>query len=182
METYNLDDYKYDYTTGNPAIYVGTYKKYNNGNLYGMWLDLTTFDDADELEAVCRYLHNDETDPEFMVQDYENIPEEWMCEWALPSDDMLGKIMEFSNLDEDEREAYIRFAKAFHNEDFDAFKEAYQGRWGSEEEFAEYIVDECCMLDGAPELLKSYFDYKSYAYDLFIDDYYYDDGYVFRCF
>jgi antirestriction protein len=28
--------------------------------------------------------------------------------------------------------------------------------------------------------LSSYFDYKAYARDLFIDDYYFDNGHVFR--
>lgn len=29
-----------------PALYVGTYAKYNSGSLSGMWVDLTTFDET----------------------------------------------------------------------------------------------------------------------------------------
>ena len=32
----------YDYHSGHPALYVGTYGKYNGGSLDGMWVDLTT--------------------------------------------------------------------------------------------------------------------------------------------
>ena len=64
-----LSDYKFDYRTGHPAVYVGTYKKYAEGSLFGMWMDLTAFSDYDEFWAACRILHNDEKDPEVMFQD-----------------------------------------------------------------------------------------------------------------
>ena len=58
-----------------PAVYVGTYAKYNNGSLGGAWIDLTTFDSYDEFVDWCRtVLHGDEDDPELMFQDYENFP------------------------------------------------------------------------------------------------------------
>lgn len=83
VEEFDLDDYKYDYHTGNPAVYVGTYHKYNCGSIFGMWFDLTTFADYDEFCAVCRFLHRDESDPELMAQDYENFPEEWYTEGGV---------------------------------------------------------------------------------------------------
>jgi antirestriction protein len=54
------------------------------------------------------------------------------------------------------------------------------GQWDSEKDFAEHIVDECYNLDDMMGSLASYFDYEAYARDLFIDDYYFTDGYVFR--
>ena len=63
---------------------------------------------------------------------------------------------------------------------FDNFREAYQGKWDSEKDFAEFIVDECGMLHGTPDFVKNYFDYEAFARDLFIDDYYFDSGFVFR--
>ena len=53
-------------------------------------------------------------------------------------------------------------------------------RLNSEEAFAEHIIDECYDLIGMMGSLHYYFDYKTYARDLFIDDYYFTDGYVFR--
>ena len=57
------------------SVYVGTYGKYNNGSLFGAWLDLSDYADKEEFYEACRELHKDEEDAEFMFQDYENIPE-----------------------------------------------------------------------------------------------------------
>ena len=32
------------YENSNPVVYFGTYAKYNGGSLYGMWIDLSTFE------------------------------------------------------------------------------------------------------------------------------------------
>lgn len=53
------------------SIYVGTYAKYNNGSLFGKWLDLADYSNYDELITTMYELHSDEQDPEFMFQDYE---------------------------------------------------------------------------------------------------------------
>ena len=52
-------------------IYVGTYKKYNEGSIFGKWLTLGDYSDMQEFWEACKELHNDEEDPEFMFQDYE---------------------------------------------------------------------------------------------------------------
>ena len=52
-----------------PKVYVGTYAKYNNGNLFGEWLELDDYSDEDEFLEACRELHSDEEDPELMFQD-----------------------------------------------------------------------------------------------------------------
>ena len=184
VEEFDLDDYKYDYHTGNPAVYVGTYGKYNSGSLRGAWLDLTTFADYDEFLAVCRFLHRDEVSPEFMAQDFTDFPREFYTEGFM-SEREFDLIREFAELDDDEREAFEVYVAAFGSSRddstiFDNFREAYCGKWSNEEEYAEQLAEDCCMLEGAPEFLKSYFDYKAFARDLFIDDYYFDSGFVFR--
>lgn len=71
-------------------VYVGTYNKYNNGSLFGKWLDLSDYSGKDEFLEACRELHEDEQDPELMFQDIENIPE------ALISESWLSdKFFEF---------------------------------------------------------------------------------------
>ena len=42
------------------TVYVGTYNKYNNGSLFGKWLDLSDYPDKDEFLEACRELHEDE--------------------------------------------------------------------------------------------------------------------------
>lgn len=68
-----------------PKVYVGTYAKYNNGNLSGKWLDLTDYKTHADFVSACKALHKDENDPELMIQDAENMPEglsimEWVTE------------------------------------------------------------------------------------------------------
>ncbi len=50
-------------------VYVGTYAKYNDGNLFGKWFDLEDYTDLDEFYEACADLHADEEDPELMFQD-----------------------------------------------------------------------------------------------------------------
>ena len=62
-------------TLSEASVYVGTYGKYNNGSLFGAWLDLSDYADKEEFYEACRELHKDEEDAEFMFQDWENVPE-----------------------------------------------------------------------------------------------------------
>lgn len=58
-------------------VYVGTYRKYNEGSIDGAWLNLADYKSKNEFLEACRRLHKDEADPEFMFQDWEGIPS-WM--------------------------------------------------------------------------------------------------------
>lgn len=62
-------------TTLQPKVYVGTYRKYNEGRLKGGWLTLTDYKDYDAFCAACRKLHKDERDPELMIQDCSDMPD-----------------------------------------------------------------------------------------------------------
>lgn len=74
-------------STTTPAVYVGTWHKYNCGSIFGQWFDLTDFDDEDDFQEACRELHANEADPEFMFQDWEGIPSDFASEssveWAF---------------------------------------------------------------------------------------------------
>lgn len=76
-----IDEHKADISNDTRAVYVGTWAKYNDGSLYGLWIDVDTFDSADEYYDFCKALHADESDPELMTQDIENIPKKfYSCE------------------------------------------------------------------------------------------------------
>ena len=62
-------------TLSEARVYVGTYGKYNNGSLFGAWLDLSDYSDKEDFYEACRELHKDEEDAEYMFQDWENVPE-----------------------------------------------------------------------------------------------------------
>lgn len=62
------------------SIYVGTYEKYNNGSIQGKWLNLSDFESAEDFYNTCKEIHKDESDPEYMFQDWENIPDQFIGE------------------------------------------------------------------------------------------------------
>ena len=76
------------YENSNPAVYCGTYAKYNNGSLYGMWIDLSTFENYHDFMEFCNRLHANEAEPELMFQDYEATA----CTLTKPSRNSCSKI------------------------------------------------------------------------------------------
>ena len=83
------------------AVYVGTYKKYNEGSIFGKWMTLSDYADFDEFEEACKELHKDEEDPEFMCQDIEYIPKSKYCESGIEWLKFYWD--ELADLDEDDR-------------------------------------------------------------------------------
>jgi hypothetical protein len=41
---------------GEPAVYCGTYGKYNNGDISGMWVDVASFTDYEEFMEFCIFI------------------------------------------------------------------------------------------------------------------------------
>lgn len=175
------EDHASDFRDENPSVYCGTYGKYNDGNLYGQWIDLTTFDSYDDFANYCRALHADEEDPELMFQDYENFPREFYNECLSRKD--FDRIREYIELYEDnnDKEAVDAWLSICSPSDMGSFSDAYQGKWDSEEDFAEYIFNECYCdsLRHMPDNICNYIDYKAFARDIFIGDYTFEDGHVF---
>lgn len=169
--------HKYDFNNNNPALYCGTYGKYNNGSIEGMWIDLTTFDEYDEFIEFCCNLHADEDDPELMFQDYENFPRELYSESCFDEDD-FDTIIKYASFAD--RDAVDAFLSCFSVDELDKFEDAYQGEFDSEEDFAYHIIDECYDIEQTMGNLSFYFDYEKFARDLFMCDYFFDNGYVFR--
>lgn len=160
-----------------PAVYCGTYGKYNRGSLGGAWLDLAAFDSYEEFLEICALLHDDEEDPEFMFQDFQGFPEEWYNESGLAKS--FDNIMEYCKLDDDEREIFDVYYEWFGCANFARSKNCYMGNFDSEVDFAEYYVSEFYDLERMMGNLSFYFDYESFARDLFSSGYYFCDGYVF---
>ena len=167
-------------------IYVGTYGQYNAGSLFGKWLDLTDYTDTEEFYEACKELHKGEHDPEFMFQDYDgilyNMPKNWIGESHI-SEDVFTFLERFAK-DETRGEAFLSWIKnAGYNGDFwylvNAFEEAYEGEYDSPEDYTDYIVEEMGILKNMGSL-SSYFDYKAYTRDLFMCDYTYINGVVYR--
>ena len=63
-------------------IYVSTYRKYTTGSTKGEWLDLSHYASKDDFLAACAELHSDESDPELMFQDWEEMPAQFVRAFA----------------------------------------------------------------------------------------------------
>ena len=154
---------------GQPSVYVGTYGKYNDGSLCGLWIDLSTFNDFDDFIDFCKAIHADEEDPELMAQDYEGFPRQWYNEGFMSEDD-IDNIIEYSELCDKYSQEAVDDYMEFHDE-LDDFEEAYCGEWDSEEDFARHIVSECYDLERSMGQLANYFDYEAFGRELFMWDY-----------
>ena len=155
-----------------PALYCGTYGKYNSGNLSGMWVNLSTFDDYDEFINFCYAIHADEDDPELMYQDYENMPRSLYHESM--GEEGFNKIAEYCELcDEYSEEAVEDFLECYSPDDLDRMPDAYVGVYDSKEDFAIETVNECYDIENMMGSLSCYFDYEAFARDLFMCDYHF---------
>lgn len=175
-----LAPYLVDDLGDTPAIYVGTYHKYNNGSIAGAWLKLEQFSSYNEFIEVCKVLHYDEDDPEFMFQGFQGFPRAWYDECSIKED--FDKILEYVQLDDDDKQIVDEYAEWSDDYDIEKAKDAFVGVYDSEEDFAEQMVNDCYDLSKMGNL-SIYFDYSKFARDLFMGDYYFSsNGFVFSCY
>jgi antirestriction protein len=157
------------YDSDTPKIYVGTYAKYNNGSIDGKWITISDYNTYEEFLEACYKLHEDEDDPEFMVQDYENFPRKWYHEGGLPTEEEFDKINEFYMMDDSKKEAYEAYVNYTGDDDFDNFQDAYQGHFDSPTDFAYDMVESLGWDGVGQENIDMYFDYDSFGRDLMYD-------------
>jgi len=163
--------------------YISTFKKYNDGNLYGRWLRLEDYDSKEKFLKAAVSIHKDECDPELMFQDYEDIPKSLIGESWISEN--LWKLME---LEENEKEPFMIYVENLgcdlddFNKIHEDFQECYAGNWDemwsdTRRNFAENLFDEIYEV---PENIQHYIDYEKFTNDLFMSDYWEVDGHVFR--
>lgn len=144
-----------------PAVYVGTYAKYNNGSIKGAWLKLEDYSDADAFIAACHELHADEDDPEFMFQDYQCFPKAFYGESYINPD-----LWEWLALDDDERELLAVYQEHVNQDgDIDDARDAFMGTADNKADWAAQWLDDTGALAEVPAWARNYFDYEAYARD-----------------
>ena len=165
-----------------PALYCGTYGKYNEGNLGGMWVHPSTFDSYEDFIDFCKAIHADENDPELMFQDFANIPDSLYHESM--GEEEFNNLLKYCELcDEYNVSAVEDFLEWYSTDDLDRMHDAYAGVYDSKEDFAREIVNDCYDIEKMMGNLADYFDYDALARDLFMCDYYFGSHCtVFRTF
>lgn len=174
--------HEWKYPSESPALYCGTYGKYNAGNITGTWVNLSTFDNYEDFERFCRAIHADEADPELMFQDYAAMPHSLYQESM--GEEGFNNIVKYCELCDDYSVSAVNdFLERWSPEDLDRMPDAYVGESDSKEDFAEEIVNDCYNLEKIMGNLADYFDYEAFARDLFLSNYYFGShGTVFERF
>ena len=177
-----ISKHEWKHQSDSPALYCGTYGKYNECNLGGMWVDVSTFDSYEDFLNFCKAIHADENDPELMYQDYENMPGSLYHE-SMGAEE-FENILKYCELcDEYNVSAVDDFLEFFSPEDLCDMYDAYMGVYDSEEDFAREIVNDCYDLDKMMGDLAYYFNYEALTRDLFVGDYHFGShGTVLRTF
>ena len=158
------------------SVYVGTYKKYNEGNIFGEWLTLGDYDNYEEFIQACRELHEDEEYPELMFQDWE-CPEElrgFISEMSIDENLFL-----LNDVEEDEEHviAYLEYAGEITEKRTEEARDNYIGQFADYYELGEYFADELDLLQ-MTDSVRNYFDFEAYGRDVSFDliearDYYF---------
>lgn len=132
-------------------IYVADLAEYNAGNLYGKWLDLDDFNDADELkEAVYAVpkinpYSNGKERNEFAIHDYDLdfTPDPKFGEYPN-----LDDVFWYHELCNEHGEAFAVWFNLYNGSYLDRdqwedkFQDAYYGEYDSYTDLAEQMVDE----------------------------------------
>ena len=156
-------------------VYVGTYAKYNSSSIAGKWLDLADYSDNEEFYKACKELHSDEIDPEFMLQDWEGIPTQFVSESGLDAAywDWV-EIVEASHHDEEVFKAADDI-----DIDTDMVEELYWGKHNSDIAFAQDMAEQTGSIDETLTWPNNCIDWERAARDLMYD-YGESDGHYFR--
>ncbi|SIQ39975.1 Antirestriction protein (ArdA) [Chryseobacterium sp. RU37D] len=165
------------------SIYVSTYAKYNNGSLYGKWLNLSDYSDYDELLTAMYELHSDESDPEFMLQDYEGC--ELFEKLGLISECHISKdiydIAEQINDSEYSIEVYEALLDNFLDMSFESACEYannfYCGEYANDVEFVQEFYENDIYFK-LPHFVC--IDWEATARNIMYD-YFESNGHYFRC-
>jgi len=152
-------------------IYVACLASYNNGKLYGRWIDAAQ--EADEIHEEIQDMLKGSTEPiaeEWAIHDYEGFEGLSISEYESIED-----VARYARLIEEHGEAFGAYAGHIGGDyaTEEGFLEAFQGEWDSEEAFAENLAEETMEI---PEHLRFYMDYEKFARDLFMGDYFSVDG------
>lgn len=153
----------------------------------GKWIDMDSIDSTDEvLEELAEadIIPRDEDDePDYggdlLVADAEGLTKAFLGSCGTFDLDDFVESRDWcasNHVDEDAVVAYMSYAGSWSQRDFE---DSYQGKADSEVDYAEQLFDECYAHD-IPENLRCYIDYEAFARDLFISDYWFENGYVFR--
>jgi antirestriction protein len=156
-------------------IYVASLSDYNNGILHGVNIELDEYTTQNDIwDSVNEMLRNSPA-----TKKYGEVAEEWAIhDYDLDGVDIgenenFGDIIDLVELLDKYGEAYRIYLDDVGSNfaSVSDFEERYRGEYKGKVDFAEQFVDDIGMLHDVPDTIALYFDYESFAHDLFIDGY-----------
>lgn len=163
-------------------VWVGCLACYNEGRLVGDWFeasscpqDIEEFNDAVSEHAKIRQLNPHE---ELWVFDHENSP----VEGEYSPMDAARYAEWMADLHESEVEAFIHYIKhvgTFDEQSADGFRDAYQGEYDSDRDFAQQFADDLGLIPEGLGWPASCIDWDQAARELMMD-YWSEGGHYFR--
>lgn len=150
-----------------PQIYVACLTSYNNGTLYGEWIDATQ-SESDIVADIQTMLENSPVEgaEEFAIHDYEEFGNLRLSEY-----ESIASVVAYAEFIVEHGELGQALLADYGLEDAERMiSDYYQGCFDSEVDFAWHLFEECYS-NAIPDNLMCYFDCESFARDLFISDY-----------
>lgn len=134
-----------------PRIYLADLAAYNEGKLIGDWLDLTDYDDADELmDAISDKLEEWSEEQgvereEYAIDDFENLPAtEYSRYMGKESFETIYELINVARDNNVELEIVNNWVENT-NDDPSSFSDAFISYFDSKEDYARHLVEEGVM-------------------------------------
>jgi antirestriction protein len=164
-----------------PKIYVADLKSYNEGRLIGEWIDLTEYDNGEEVkekidELMTKYSekYHDGDETEFAIHDFEHFDSslysESMGEKEFDIIIATNKISEEKDLSPETLQIIMSENSLESDELEDWIEERYVGKFENDYDIGYEYAETVGGIEGIsnPEM---YFDYEGLGRDLSINDY-----------
>ena len=166
-------------TSADFRIYVASLSDYNAGRLHGWWIDVDGKDGDDIMDEV-RAMLDRSSEPiaeEWAIHDHEGFGG-----FNVGESESFDTICNLAEAIEEHGEAFgIYCGMMGEVVDVSTFEDAYCGDYSGNMDprraYAEELADETMEI---PANIVMYFDYESFARDLFMDGHSEESGHIFR--
>jgi antirestriction protein len=165
-------------------IYVACLSAYNNGHLWGEWIDVDRSSDEimTDIKAMLSRspMAKIEACEDWAIHSYEGFKGITIGEY-----ESIDRVVEIAQKLKEHGEAFAAYLDHYNVEDIDDFEDRYQGNYESKRAFTEEHYSELIDTVEKAGLDPMYIDFEVWARDLFTCDFTgvregYENLYVFR--
>lgn len=151
-----------------PAIYLSIYSKHNKGALETLWVDLSTFDCAEELYNFCQALQGDANEAGISICGYMNFPTKFYCQSYNTI--LMNDLYEWLEMDEREKDIVAEYwDEICEHTSIEKILDSLV-HYGDFSDFAyEIAQDKISCHNSHDTFFERYFDYDKFERDLRYD-------------